>query len=133
MTMGRPAAKQGDRITGQDVHVVVVPGTPPVTVPLPHPFTGVLNGGLSTDVRIEGHAAAVVGSTADNLPPHVPAPPGAAFQRPPSNTATVLAGSATVRINGRAAARAGDPAVSCNDPVDAPTCTVAATGTVSLG
>ena len=42
--------------------------------------------------------AATVGSTADNTPIHFPMPPGASFQKPPSNKATIQLGSATVRI-----------------------------------
>jgi uncharacterized Zn-binding protein involved in type VI secretion len=131
--MGQPAAKQGDRIAGTDIHVVVPAApAPPVPAPLPHPFTGMINGGLSTDVNIMGKAAAVVGSTADNTPPHVPTSPGT-FQRPPTNKATSQRGSATVRINGKPAARAGDGALTCNDPADLPSGTVFAAGTVMIG
>ena len=42
-------------------------------------------------------------------------------------------GSATVKINGKAAARNGDPALTCNDPADAPVGTVVAVGTVLIG
>jgi uncharacterized Zn-binding protein involved in type VI secretion len=133
--MGQPAAKQGDRITGTDIHIVMVPAAPapPVPTPLAHPFTGIINGGLSSDVTIMGKPAAVVGSTADNTPAHVPTAPGTTFQRPPSNRATVQHGSATVRINGKPAARAGDSASTCNDPVDLPSGTVVAAGTVMIG
>ena len=75
--MGQPAAKQGDQVTAIDTHIVMVPSGPSmVPTPLPHPFTGVINGGLSTDVNILGMPAATVGSTADNTPPHLPTPPG---------------------------------------------------------
>ena len=132
--MGQPAAKQGDRVVGTDSHVVLVPGTPaPVPTALPHPFTGVINGGLSQDVKIMGRPAAVAGSTADNVPAHAPIAPGTAFQRPPGNTATIQRGSATVMINNRPAARSGDPALTCNDPVDLPAGTVVATGSVMIG
>jgi uncharacterized Zn-binding protein involved in type VI secretion len=128
--MGQPAAKQGDRVTAVDTHIVV---TPQGAAPLPHPFAGLLSGGLSTNVMISGLAAATVGSTADNAPPHLPAPPGTAFQRPPSNQGTVQAGSPTVMINGKPAARNGDKALTCNDPADLPVGTVIATGTVLIG
>lgn len=132
--MGQPAAKQGDRVVGTDVHIVMVPAAPnPVPTPLPHPFAGVLTGGLSSDVLIGGKQAATVGSTADNSPAHVPTAPGTAFQRPPTNKATVLRGSTTVLINGKPAARAGDPATTCNDPSDLPNGTVTASGTVMIG
>ncbi|MGH3612868.1 MAG: PAAR domain-containing protein [Pseudonocardia sp.] len=133
--MGQPAAKQGDRVVGTDVHVVLVPAPPkdPVPTPLTHPFAGPLTGGLSSDVLIAGKPAATVGSTADNAPAHVPAAPGTAFQRPPANRATVLRGSASVLINGKPAARAGDPAMTCNDPADLPAGTVVASGSVVIG
>ena len=130
--MGQPAAKQGDQIVATDTHIVMV-GGPPVPTPLPHPFTGVLNGGLSSDVRIMGMPAATVSSTADNVPAHVPTPPGTAFQRPPANRGTIQIGSATVRINGKAAARHGDVATTCNDPADLPVGSVVAVGTVRIG
>ena len=131
--MGQPAAKRGDRVVAVDTHVVMVPGTPPAPTPLPHPFAGVLADGLSPDVKISGLPAATVGSVADNTPPHVPTAPGTAFQRPPANSGTVQQGSATVMINGKPAARAGDKALTCNDPVDLPTGTVVASGSVLIG
>ena len=133
--MGQPAAKQGDQVVAVDTHIVMVPAPPgpPVPTPLPHPFAGKLSGGLSSDVKIEGKPAAVVGSTADNSPSHQPTPPGNAFQKPPSNKATVQIGSTTVKINGKAAARSGDKAMTCNDPSDLPAGTVVAVGTVMIG
>ena len=86
--MGQPAAKANDQVVGTDIHLVMVPAGPSlIPTPLPHPFTGVLDGGLS----------------------------------------------ATVTIGGQAAARAGDIATTCNDPVDAPVGTVVAAGTVMVG
>jgi uncharacterized Zn-binding protein involved in type VI secretion len=133
--MGQPAAKAGDRIVAVDTHIVMVPAAPapPVPTPLPHPFAGVLAGGLSTDVKIMGKFAAVVGSTADNTPPHLPTPPGTSFQKAPTNKATIKVGSPSVKIDGKAAARAGDQADTCNDPVDQPSGTVVAVGTVMIG
>jgi uncharacterized Zn-binding protein involved in type VI secretion len=104
-----------------------------VPTPLPHPFTGIINGGLSSDVKIMGMPAATVDSTADNTPPHIPTPPGTAFQKPPSNKGTIMMGSATVKINGKMAARNGDTAKTCNDPADMPVGTVIAVGTVFIG
>lgn len=132
--MGQPAAKQGDQITAVDTHIVLVPSpSGPVPTPLPHPFTGIIDGNLSMDVKIMGMAAATEGSTASNQPPHIPTPPGTSFQIPPTNQATILRGSATVRINGKGAARAGDPAQSCADPAPNPGATVIASGTVMIG
>jgi uncharacterized Zn-binding protein involved in type VI secretion len=132
--MGQPAAKQSDKIVAVDTHIVLVPspsGTVPT--PLPHPFNGIINGNLSSDVKIMGLPAATVDSTADNTPPHIPTPPGTAFQKPPSNKATIKIGSQTVKINDKAAARNGDTAETCNDPADLPAGTVVAVGTVMIG
>ena len=127
--MGLPAAGQGDLVVATDFHLVVLPSGPVVL--LPHPFTGILDGGLSGTVRIGGRSAATVGSTATNQPLHLPA--GGTFQRPPSNQGTVIQGSATVRINGKPAARAGDAVLTCNDPVDLPAKAIQADGTVRVG
>jgi uncharacterized Zn-binding protein involved in type VI secretion len=125
-----PAAKQGDQVVATDMHVVLVPGVGPVPVPLP--FAGQLNGALSSNVKVMGKPAATVDSTADNSTAHI-APPGTTFQTPPANKGTVKMGSATVKINGKAAARNGDVAETCNDPADLPVGTVVASGTVMIG
>ena len=130
--MGMPAAKQGDRVVATDTHIQMVPSPGgPVPTPIPGPFSGVLDGELSTDVNVEGKPAAVLGSTATNTPAHVPS--AGPFQTPPSNRATVIAGSATVLINGKPVARNGDTALTCNDPADLPAGTVVAAGTVMVG
>ncbi len=131
--MGQPAAKQGDQIIAVDTHIVMVPGTPSVPTPLPHPFSGIINGNLSSNVNIMGMPAATVDSTADNTPPHIPTPPGTAFQSPPANKGTIKIGSSTVNINGKSAARNRDTADTCNDPVDAPVGQVVAVSTVLIG
>jgi len=130
--MGSPAAKQGDRVTATDQHLIQPPGAPPPTPVLtPHPFSGVLKQILSSDVKIEGQAAATVGSVAVNTPAHLPI--GGIFVNPPDNRGTIKAGSSSVRINGQAAARAGDPAQTCADPVPNPGGVVVASGTVRIG
>lgn len=130
--MGMPAAKQGDKVMATDTHIQMVPSPGgPVPTPLPSPFVGTIDGALSSDVLIEGQGAAVVGSTATNTPSHIPA--AGPFQKPPSNKATIQQGSTTVQINGKAAARMGDPAMTCNDPADLPAGTVIASGTILIG
>ncbi|MDT7578850.1 MAG: hypothetical protein QOK35_110 [Pseudonocardiales bacterium] len=132
--MGQPAAKQGDKVMAVDTHILLVPSPGgPVPTPMPHPFSGTLTGGLSTSVKIGGKAAAVVGSTATNTPPHIPANPAAPFQKPPANKGTVQLGSLTVKINGKAAARNGDTVMTCNDPADQPIGKIIAVGTVMIG
>lgn len=132
--MGQPAAKQGDQILATDTHIVMVPApSGSVPTPLPHPFTGIIDGNLSSDVKIEKKPAATVDSTATNTPPHIPTPPGVSFQKPPANKGTITIGSPTVKINGKAAARNGDTAKTCNDPADLPVGTVVAVSTVLIG
>ena len=132
--MGVPAAKKGDKIVATDTHIIMVPSPAgPVPTPLPHPFMGIIDGNLSPDVNIMGMPAATVGSTADNTPAHIPTPPGTSFQSPPANKGTIKLGSATVKINGQAAARNGDTAMTCNDPSDLPVGSVIASGTVFIG
>jgi len=130
--MGAPGAKQGDRIIGVDTHIVLVPSPGgPVPTPMPMPFVGSLSGDLARTVFLDNQAAATEGSTAQNQPSHVP--PGGSFQSPPSNKATIQKGSSTVFFDDKAAARMGDPAMTCNDPADASNGTVIASGTVLVG
>ena len=100
-------------------------------MPVPHPYSGVIDGDVSPAVTIGGAPAATAGSTATNTPPHLPI--GGSFVTPPSNRSTIVTGSLTVTINGKAAARAGDTAKTCNDPVDLPVGTVVAVGQVVIG
>lgn len=127
-----PAAKQGDQVIATDTHIVMIPSPGgPVPTPLPHPFVGKLDGALSSDVNIEGKAAATEGSTATNSPSHIPQ--GGPFQKTPADKGTVMVGSGTVFINGKAAARTGDTVRTCNDPADAPVGSIVAAGTVMIG
>ena len=80
--MGQPAAKQGDQITATDIHLIQPPGTAP-PVPVPHPFSGIIDGELSSDVNIESRPAATVNSGTGTT--NVLAPPSALYQ-PPTNT-----------------------------------------------
>ena len=130
--MANPAAKQGDQVVGTDIHIVMIPSPGgPIPTPLPHPFVGQLDDALSSDVNIEGKAAATKGSKASNSPPHIPQ--GGPFQSPPKDQAEILLGSTTVNINGKPAARMGDTALTCNDPTDLPVGQVVAVSTVLIG
>jgi uncharacterized Zn-binding protein involved in type VI secretion len=130
--VGQPAAKQGDQVMATDIHIIMIPSPGgPVPTPLPHPFMGILQMGLSTNVMIMSKPAATVDSIAINTPPHIPQ--GGPFQKPPSNQGKVMLGSPTVKINGKMAARNGDMVQTCNDPTDLPVGTVIAIGTVMIG
>ena len=130
--MGAPAAKKGDQIVGLCTHTVMVPSpSGPTPTPLPHPYAGMIDNGVSSDVNIMGQPAATVDSESSNTPPHIPTPPGTSFQNPPDDKATINMGSTTVKINGKAAARAGDTAETC-DEMKSPG-TVVAVGTVMIG
>ena len=131
--MGKPAAKKGDTIVSPaDIHLVQIT-TPvgPVIIPQPLPFKARLTKGLSKNVNIMGQPAAMKGSSGQNTPKHVPM--GGTFVKQPSNKGAVFLGSLTVKINGKQAARAGDPALTCNDPTDQPIGKVIASGTVTIG
>lgn len=130
--MGQPAAKQNDQIMATDTHIIMIPSpSGAVPTPLPHPFVGIIDGNLSSDVKIMGMAAATVDSTASNTPPHIPQ--GGPFQSPPSNKGKIKMGSSTVKINGKMAARNGDMAETCNDPSNMPVGKIIAVGTVFIG
>ena len=132
--MGQPIAKQDDQVVAVDTHIVMVPAGPSmVPTPLPHPFAGKLDGGLVQTVKVGGSPVATVDSTATNSPAHIATPPGTQFQSPPADQGTVKMGSQTVKIGGKACARASDIVETCNDPVDAPVGQIVAAGTVLVG
>lgn len=132
--MGQPAATKNSMVIAVDTHIVMVPAAAPVPTPLPHAFSGAIDGGVVSTVKIGGQPVAVVGSTASNQPPHVFTPPGTSFQVPPQNQGTVQIGSATVKIGGKAAARNGDGVVTCDDVAPtAPKGQIIAAGTVLIG
>jgi uncharacterized Zn-binding protein involved in type VI secretion len=127
--MGAPVAKKGDQVIGLDTHIVLVPSPGgPVPTPLPHPFTGIIDDQVSETVFIDDQGAAVVGSVAHAIPPHIPM--GGPFQTPPANRATIDRGSESIFVDDVAVARAGDPAKCCNDPMEQVTGSVVAVGDV---
>ena len=132
--MGKPIACANDSVIAVDTHIVIVPAGPAqIPTPLPHPFNGLLNQQLATSVTSGGRAVALQGSIATNQPAHIPTPPGVVFQKPPANQGTVAQGSASVKIEGAAIARAGDPVRTCNDPADLPVGQIIAFGAVLVG
>lgn len=118
--MSYPIAKQGDIVVGLDTHVIQLssPGGP-VPTPMPLPFSGPLARDLSPTVFLDSAPVAVVGSGADNSPPHIPI--GGPFQKSPSNQGTVTSGSPSVFVDNKAVARATDSVKCCNDPGDSDT------------
>ena len=133
--MGTPIATQTGQVVAVDTHIVLVP-TPggPVPVPLPHPFSGQIQGATIPTVMVGGQPVAVQDSIVINQPPHLPTPPGASLQIPPKNQGKVLIASMTVFAGGKGVARIGDTVMTCNDPTDMPVGTiVAAPGTVMTG
>ncbi|MBI4917941.1 MAG: PAAR domain-containing protein [Acidobacteria bacterium] len=129
----QPIAKEGDTVTGTDIHIVMVPSPGgPVPTPMPGPFAGRFKSGLSTTTFVDGKTVALEGdSVAKNEVEHV-APVGT-FQSPPKNEARVRQGGACVFVDGKPVVRSGDTAFTCADPEDAPTGTVVAEGTVFAG
>lgn len=130
--MGKPVAKKGDQVVGLDTHIVMVssPGGP-VPTPMPMPFVGPLSRDLVDSVKIAHMPVAVVGSKADNTPTHIPM--GGAFQKQPSNVATVKTGSSSIVVAHKKLACLGDSADCCNDPMDTATGQIVAAGTVLAG
>jgi uncharacterized Zn-binding protein involved in type VI secretion len=130
--MAKPAAKRNDQVLGTDTHIVMLPSPGgPVPTPMPMPFSGTLSDNLSPDVLIENMPAAVVGSTADNLPQHIAM--GGPFQNPPKNKATIKVGTSKVLINNKNAAHAGSQVETCNDPADLPNGQIISTSNVLVG
>ena len=112
--MGEPAAVMGDRITATcAVHQVPNPtsGAPQPAPPLP--FSAPLLQGLATTVQIGGKPAAVVGARGYNTPPHVGLHATDPFVVPTAQVGTVIAGSATVLIEGKPAAKTGSGCAVC--------------------
>lgn len=133
--MGQPVATMNSQVVGVDTHIVMVP-TPggPVPTPLPHPFSGTIQTGVVTTVKIGGQPVATLDSVANNQPPHIPTPPGVSFQSPPKNQGAVSMASTTVLAGGKGVARVGDQVKTCNDPADAPVSTIVGpAGTVMIG
>lgn len=122
------AARKDDPVQGLDIHIIMIPSPAgEIPTPLPHPFMGKITGGVSTNVKINGKPAALAGGEVQNSPSHIAM--GPRFQKTPQNKGKILIGSPTVKINGKMAARQGDIVMSCNDPADLPTSTIAAGST----
>lgn len=112
--MGQPAAVAGDKITATcSTHQIPNPATGAPQPAPPMPFSAPLIQNLATTVVIAGKPAAVAGSAGMNTPPHVGLHPADPFMVPPQQRGAVVAGSATVLIEGKPAARTGDSCTVC--------------------
>ena len=129
--MSQPAAKEGDLISGTDSHQEIIPGPTGTIIQSDLPFSGPIDGGLSSNVKINGRYAATVGSTAKNNPEHQPSK--GTFVKPPTNSGEVTTGSDKVKINNKKAARNNDQATTCNDAGNSNNSTVQASSTVYFG
>jgi hypothetical protein len=112
--VGTPAIVLGDKVTGICPNHLVpsASGTQPAG---PLPFSAPLTQNLSTKVLIRGKAAAVMGSSGINTPPHagiVDTP----FAAPTSQVGRVTSGSTTVLIEGKPAATVQSTATCCVAP-----------------
>ena len=115
---GKQMAAQDDRVMGMDVHIMVIPSGPSTTTsPLPHPFIGKLNDGLSDDVSIGDKKAAVKGSKAKHDDStHMQLPGTIKFQNNPKKEGEITGGtSPSVKIDGKEAAVIGSLVSTCND------------------
>lgn len=124
------AAVMGDVITSTDIHTIMIP-TPggPVPTPLPHPYAAPIASNCSTNVMIGGRAAAVVGSQSSFV--HIPQ--GGPFQVPPTGIGQITMGSATVKINGKPAARTTDMVITCTEGPPAAMISTPGVPTVMIG
>jgi uncharacterized Zn-binding protein involved in type VI secretion len=129
-----PAAVMGDSVVGVCTHIVAVPAPPgpPIPTPLPHPYSGKIMAGCVMTVLIGNKPAAVLGSMIQNLPPHIPTPPGVAPVVPPTNDGKIIMGSTTVLIGGKPAARVSDPAMTCTNSTPPGTGSIVGPGAVQV-
>ena len=115
---GKAAARQDDKVTGFDIHRMVVPaGTGTAVVPLPHPFIGQIKGKTSSDVKIGDKGIAVKGSEAKhNDMMHMQLPGTIKFQKGPECKGEISGGTVkSVKADGKEVAVIGSTVTTCND------------------
>lgn len=112
--MGSPAAVLGDQITAQcAIHMIPNPATGAPQPSPPLPFSAPITLGTVASVLISGKAAAVVGSSGYNTPPHVGLHPSDPYMIPTAQIGQVMVGSASVMIGGQPAATASSQCTVC--------------------
>ncbi len=112
--MGTPAAVMGDRISGTcAVHQIPNPATGAPQPAPPLPFSAPLLQNLAPSVLIGGKPAAVMGASGYNTPPHVGLHASDPFLVPTMQEGRVVAGSTSVLLEGKPAAKTGATSVIC--------------------
>lgn len=116
--MGTPAIVMNDRITGTcAIHQIPNPASgAPQPSPAPLPFSAPLLQGLETTVLIGGKAAAVMGSSGTNTPPHVGLHVSDPYAVPTMQAGRIVKGSAKVLFGGKPAASQSSSATCCVTP-----------------
>jgi uncharacterized Zn-binding protein involved in type VI secretion len=115
--MGAPAVVMNDRVMGQcPNHLIPNPATGAPQPAPPMPFSAPLLLDLVETVLIKGKAAAVMGSSGINTPPHVGLHPSDPFTVATQQQARILSGSTTVMIGGKAAATKQSQCTLCTVP-----------------
>ena len=115
--MGAPAIVLNDQIKGTcAIHQMPNPasGAPQPAGPLP--FGAPITVGTRTTVLIGGKAAAVMGCSGMNTPPHVGLHVSDPYMAPPMQVGRIVSGSPTVLIGGQPAATATSSATCCATP-----------------
>lgn len=112
--MGEPAAVMGDQVIGTCmIHLIPNPTSGVPQPGTPFPFSAPLVQSVAASVLIGGKPAVVMGSTGYNTPPHVGLHPADPFVVPTTQIGSVVAGSATVLLENRPAAKTGSACVMC--------------------
>ncbi len=111
------AATHFDPVVGVDIHMIQPPGPVP-PVPMIHPFVGIVFDPtdylplIGSTVKVNGIHRAIAGTAGKAVPAHIPI--GGVFVPPlPGNECENFMGSATVSLDGDAAAYMGLPCLSC--------------------
>ena len=120
--MGAPAGRLNDSVLGADTAHRDSAGAPRLGADAApgHSFSGTIRCDASPDVRSRDAAAAVGRHGGHEQPAaHADAAGRVVPETAIEPAARSASGSSTVTINGKAAARVGDPVRTCNDPTDA--------------